>query len=136
MVSISIIARDNTLEKQEISNLLKLATVQAGDKDYNSAIESLTRAYSLMTTVATEWPISTFFRLARYLHLSGRYPEALDWLQNLHDNLDSKCDAREKLYKEWGWMQGGNKAAKIPKKIRNNLRREIEQEIDLYKERQ
>ncbi|QXP85766.1 tetratricopeptide repeat protein [Methylococcus sp. Mc7] len=136
MASISIVVRDKTPEETEISNLLKLATAQAGDKDYDSAISSLRRAYSLMETVSTEWPITTYFRLARYLHLSDRYPEAIEWLQDLHDNLDSRCDAREALYKEWGWMQGRNKPAKISKTVRNNLRRTIKQEIALYKERQ
>ena len=136
MASISIVVRDKTPEETEISNLLKLATVQAGDKDYESAIESLRRAYSLMETVSTEWPIRTYFRLARYLHLSGKYHEAIDWLQNLHDNVDSASDAREALYKEWGWMQGRNKPAKIPKTLRNNLRKIFKQEIGLYMERQ
>lgn len=136
MASISIVVRDKTPEEAEISNLLKLATAQAGDKDYDSAIGSLRRAYSLMETVPTEWPITTYFRLARYLHLSGRYREAIEWLQDLHDNLDSRCNAREALYKEWGWMQGRNKPAKISKTVRNNLRRIIKQEIALYEERQ
>lgn len=135
MASITIVARDKTPKETEISNLLKLATVQAGDKDYQSAIESLRRAYSLMETVSTEWPIRTYFGLARYLHLSGKYHEAIDWLKNLHDNVDSASDAREALYKKWGWMQG-NKPAKIPKTLRNNLRRIIKQEICLYMERQ
>lgn len=136
MVNISIVARDNTREEKEISDLLKLATAQAGDKDYDSAIQSLKRAYSLMATVSTEWPISAYFRLARYLHLSGKYLDALDWLQQLHDNLDFTCDAREQLYKKQGLMQSGNKPARISKTIRNNLRREVNDEISLYKERQ
>lgn len=136
MTTISIIARDKTAEETKISDLLKLATVQAEDKDYDSAIDSLRCAYSLMETVATEWPIRTYFRLARYLHLSGRFAEALDWLKNLHDNVDSTCNAREQLYKEWGWMQGRNQPAKISKTLRNNLRRVVKQEIELYMERQ
>ncbi len=136
MTTISIIARVKTEEETKISDLLKLATVQAEDKDYDSAIDSLRCAYSLMETVATEWPIRTYFRLARYLHLSGRFAEALDWLKNLHDSVDATCNAREQLYKQWGWMQGRNKPAKISKTLRNNLRRIIKQEIELYIERQ
>lgn len=136
MANTSIIVRDKTPDETEISNLLKCATAQAGDKDYDSAIGSLRRAYSLMETASTEWPINTYFRLARYLHLSGRYPDAIEWLQDLHDKLDLRCDAREVLYKEWGWMQGRNKPAKISKTVRNNIRLTIKQEIGLYKERQ
>lgn len=136
MASISIVLRDDTQEETEISNLLKLATVQAGDKDYDSAIKSLERAYSLMPTVAAEWPIKTYFRLARYLHLSGKYNEALDWLQELHDSVDLRCDAREVLYKEWGWMQSAGRSATISKTLRNTQRKLIKQEITLYKERQ
>lgn len=132
----SIVVRDKSAEELEISNLLKLATARAKDKDYDSAISSLRRAYSLMETVSAEWPITTYFRLPRYLHLSGRYPEAIEWLQDLHDKLNSRCDAREALYKEWGWIQGRNKPAKISKIVRNNLRRIIKQEIALYMERQ
>lgn len=136
MASISIVVRDRTPEETEISNLLKLATAQAGEKNYDAAIASLKRAYSLMEAVATEWPINTYFRLARYLHLSGKYLEALDWLQRLHDNVDASCDAREALYKEWGWMQGRSKPSTISKTLRNNLRRAVKQEISLYIERQ
>lgn len=136
MVEISIVRRDKTPEETEISNLLKLAMTQAGDKGYDSAINSLRRAYSLMEKVSTEWPINTYFRLARYLHLSGKYQDAIDWLQGLHDSVDSVCDAREALYKEWGWMQAGNKPAKISKTLRNNLRRTIKREIQLFTGRQ
>lgn len=136
MVEISIVLRDKTPEETEISNLLKLATTQAGDKDYDSAINSLQRAYLLMENAPTEWPISTYFRLARYLHLSGKYHEAIDWLQRLHDNVDSACAARESLYNEWGWMQAGSKPLKISKTVRNNLRRMVKREIQLFTERQ
>jgi len=119
-----------------ISDLLKLATSQANDKDYPSAITSLRRAYALMETASTEWPEKTYFRLARYLHLSGDYEGAISWLQQLLDGFDARCDAREQLYKQWGWMQGGGKPATIPKSVRNNVKREIKDEIALFKERE
>lgn len=134
--NISIVSRDKTAKETEISDLLKLATVHADNKDYDSAISVLRRAYFLMEGEGAEWPIRTFFRLSRYLHLSGRYDEALEWLGNLHDNMDSKCDAKERLYKEWGWTQGNGKPMKISKALRNNLRGIIKREIALYKERQ
>ena len=67
-------------------------------------------AYSLMEVVSTEWGIKAYFRVARYYHLAGRYEDALSLLQKLHDNVDIAADAREKLYKEWGWMQKGGPA--------------------------
>jgi tetratricopeptide (TPR) repeat protein len=124
------------MDEDKISELLKLATVQARDKDYDAAIHSLELAYDLMETVGTEWPIKTYFRLPRYLHLSGQFDEAITWLQEFLENLDSRCDAREELYREWGWMQKGKKPATIPKSARSKLRRSVREEIAVFKERE
>lgn len=136
MQSISIIARNPTDQKTKISDLLKQATAQAGNKDYEAAITSLRCAYSLMESVAIEYPITTYFRLARYLHLSGNYAEAVQWLRYLLDSLDARFDAREALYKQWGWMQSRNKYATIPKVVRNNVKRQIKRELEVFAERQ
>lgn len=125
----------NDTHHMEIRELLKRATAQAKEKYYDSAIESLLRAYHLMETCSTEWPIKTYFRAARYHHLAGRYEEALNWLQGLHDNVDAKADAREKLYKEWGWRQKGG-FAKVSKRVRNAYRKVIKDEIELLNTRQ
>lgn len=89
-----------------------------------------------MENAPTEWPVKTYFRLARYLHLSGDFEGSICWLQQLLDGLDAQCDAREHLYKEWGWMQSGGKPATIPKSLRSNMKREIKDEISLFKERE
>ena len=136
MPSISIVARDPTPAEAEISDLLKQATAQADDKDYDAAVASLRRAYSLMESVATEWPIRTYFRLARYLHLSGNYDAAVQWLRSPLDNLDQRFDAREALYKEWGWMQSKGKYATISKEVRKNVKNVIRNELVVFAERQ
>ncbi|MGZ8236347.1 MAG: hypothetical protein ACXWTY_00555 [Methylobacter sp.] len=125
----------NDIDHEEIRNLLKRATVQANDKDYDAAIGSLSKAYALMTTCSTEWPIKTYFRLARYHHLADRYEEALSWLQGLYDDVDITADARELLYKEWGWRQKGG-FAKVSKTQRNTYRKIIDDEIVLLNTRQ
>lgn len=125
----------NDTHHMEIRELLKRATAQAKEKYYDSAIESLLRAHHLMETCSTEWPIKTYFRVARYHHLAGRYDQALDWLQALHDNVDAKADAREKLYKEWGWRQKGG-FSKVSKRLRDAYRKVIEDEIELLNTRQ
>lgn len=125
----------NDVDHEEISNLLKKATVQANDKDYDAAIVSLSKAYGLMATCSTEWPPKTYFRLARYHHLAGRYEEALSWLQGLYDDVDTTADARELLYKEWGWRQKGG-FAKVSKTQRNTYRKIIDDEIVLLNMRQ
>lgn len=122
--------------EEEISTLLKLATSQANEKDYESAIASLRRAYALMESASTEWPMKTYFRLARYLHLLGDFEGSISWLQQLLNGLDAHCDAREQLYKQWGWMQSGGKPATIPKSLRSNMKREIKEEITLFKGRE
>lgn len=127
--------RAKTPQELEISALLKKATVQAKDKDYDAAIAGLLRAYSLMETVYTEWGIKPYFRVARYHHLAGRYEDALSWLQGLYDNVDASFDAREKLYEKWGMMQKGG-PLKIPKLVRDNYRNVIRKEIDLLMTRQ
>ena len=119
-----------------IADLLKQATAQAGDKHYEEAIATLRDAYARMETASQEWPIETYFRLGRYLHLSGHYEEAVAWLRQLHDTLDARYDAREQIYKQWGWMQGRGKPAKIPKTVRNAERKIIKREIEVYAERQ
>ena len=53
-MGISIGVRAKTPQELEISSLLKKATVQAKEKDYDAAIAGLLRAYSLMETVGTE----------------------------------------------------------------------------------
>lgn len=126
----------NNVHHDEIRDLLKKATVQANDKDYDTAIASLSRAYELMATCSTEWPIKTYFRLARYHHLAGRYEEARAWLQSLYDNVDKAADARELLYKHWGWMQARDQFAKISQKLRFNRKNTIADEIDLLNTRQ
>jgi len=125
----------NNVDHDEIRDLLKQATIHANDKDYDTAIASLSRSYGLMTTCSTEWPIKTYFRLARYHHLAGRYQEARDWLQGLYDNVDLTADAREQLYKKWGWRQKGG-FAKISQTLRNNYRKIIDDEIVLLNTRQ
>jgi hypothetical protein len=125
----------NDVDHEEIRNLLKRATVQANDKDYDAAIGSLSKAYALMTACSTEWPIKTYFRLARYHHLADRYEEALSWLQGLYDDVDITADARELLYKEWGWRQKGG-FAKVSKTQRNTYRKIIDDEIVLLNTRQ
>ncbi len=134
--SATVVARDRTEAEEEIGRLLRHATSQADHKDYEAAIDSLMLAYRLMDEVPTEWPIRTYFRLARYLHLSGKYEQAMQWLHQLHETLDAWYDAREALYKTWGWMQGRNKPASVPKAVRKNLRSLIENEIALYARRQ
>jgi hypothetical protein len=123
MFSTGAIVRDKAADETEISSLLKLATTQAGEKSYGEAVSSLRRAYSLMQFVATEYPIATYFRLERYLHLSGDYETTIQWLQGLYDSLDDRFSAREALYEHWGWRQSGNKPVKISKTLRNNIRK-------------
>jgi tetratricopeptide (TPR) repeat protein len=125
----------NDTDHAEIRELLKKATAQANEKNYDSAIASLLRAYELMKTCSTEWGIKTYFRVARYHHLAGRYEEALQWLLQLHDNVDADADARELLYKVWGWRQKGG-FAKISKTLRSTSKRLIKEEIELLKTRQ
>ena len=125
----------NNLVYTEIRKLLKKATVHAKEKDYDSAIVSLLKAYRLMETCSTEWGIRTYFRAARYHHLAERYDDALNWLQTLHDNVDTTADAREELYKKWGWMQKGG-PSKVSKKIRDTYRKIINNEIELLMTRQ
>ena len=119
----------------EIRELLKKATALANTKDYEAAIKCLLRAYELMASCSTEWGIKAYFRAARYYHLAGRYDDARAWLQQLHDNVDTTADAREVLYKKWGWRQKGS-FAKISKTIRNNYRELIWAEINLLNARQ
>ena len=121
---------------EEISSLLKKATSQAKEKDYDAAINSLSSAYELMITCSTEWPIKTYFRLARYHHLAGRYEDARSWLQELYDNVDKTADAREHLYKQWDRMQSRNQFAKISPELRYNRKNAIADEIDLLTARQ
>ncbi|MCL7420859.1 MAG: tetratricopeptide repeat protein [Methylobacter sp.] len=125
----------NDTDHAEIRELLKKATAQAKEKNYDSAISSLLRAHELMKTCSTEWGIRAYFRVARYHHLAGRYDEALQWLQQLHDNVDADADAREVLYKAWGWRQKGG-FAKVSKKLRSTSKRLIKEEIELLKTRQ
>ena len=73
--------------------------------------------------------------MARYHHLAGRYEEALSWLQGLYDDVDTTADARELLYKEWGWRQKGG-FAKVSKTQRNTYRKIIDDEIVLLNMRQ
>ena len=120
---------------EEIKDLLKRATAES-DNDYALAILTLHKAYSLMDFCQTEWPIETYFRLSRYMHLSDRYHEAIDWLQNLHDTVDTKSDEREVLYKKWGIRTNRNRFAKIKKSERNTKRKIIKREIELYQKRQ
>lgn len=125
----------NDLDHAEIRELLKTSTEQAREKLYDSAIESLLKAYDLMKTCSTEWGTKEYFRVARYHHLAGRYDEALNWLEQLHDNVDSYADVRELLYKEWGWRQNGG-FAKVSKTLRNKRREVIRAEIELLNTRQ
>jgi hypothetical protein len=126
----------NNAHHDEIRDLLKNATVQANTKDYDAAIVSLSLAYELMATCSTEWPIKTYFRLARYHHLAGRYEDARDWLKSLYDNVDKVADARELLYEQWGWMQTRDKFAKVSPERRYNSKNTIADEIDLLTARQ
>lgn len=119
----------------KIRELLKNATNQAREKEYDSAITSLLTAYELMKTCSTEWGTKVYFRVARYQHLAGRYDEALRWLQQLHDNVDAYADAREVLYKKWGWMQKDG-FSKISGALRNKQREIIQAEIELLNTRQ
>ena len=121
--------------RNDISKLLKDATVLAKDKNYDEAISILLKAYELMKVVETEWGIKTYFRVARYHHLAGRYEDALSWLKFLYDDVDNKANDREKLYKEWGWFnENGN--LKIPLRLRNTFREIILEEINLLNYRQ
>jgi len=118
-----------------IRELLKKATAQAGEKEYDLAIASLLRAYELMKTCSTEWGLKEYFRVARYYHLAGRYDDAFKWLQQLHDRVDADADARETLYQQWGWRQKGG-FSKVSKTIRDKKRELIEAEIALLNTRQ
>jgi tetratricopeptide (TPR) repeat protein len=109
---------------REISELLKLATAQANRDEYDAAIASLRMAYALMESETIAWPIETLFRLARYLHLSGRYAEAMDWLNHLHGTVDARFDARERLNKACGLMPW-----KLPKALRKIEKGIIKEEI-------
>lgn len=136
MFSTGIIVRDKAADETEISSPLKLATTQAGEKSYGEAVSSLRRAYSLMQFVATEYQIATCFRLARYLHLSGDYEAAIQWLQGLYDSLDDRYNAREALYEHWGWMQSENKPVRTSKTLRNNVKKMFKREIEVFSDRQ
>lgn len=125
----------NNANHTEIGDLLKAATVQAKEKHYEAAIASLLRAYDLMQDCSTEWGIKTYFRVARYYHLSGDYPQAMQWLQDLHGNVDTTADAREALYRQWEWRQKGG-FAKVSRTMRNSTRKVIKAEIELYKTRE
>lgn len=125
----------NNADHAEIRELLKYATALAKEKDFDNAIANLLTAYKLMETCSTEWGIKAFFRVARYHHLAGRYDVAIEWLQQLHDNVDAYADAREILYKEWGWLGKGG-YAKVSKTVRNINKKCIKEEIALYKTRQ
>jgi len=126
----------NNSDHDEIRELLKKATAQANEKHFDTAIESLFRAYKLMETCSTVWGIKTYFRLARYHHLAGRYDEALKWLQQLYDNVDANANAREALYKKYSWRQEDGGFAKISKATRDTERDIILAEIDLLNRRQ
>lgn len=115
-----------------IRDLLKDATAFARDKSYDAAIYSLLKAYKLMETCSTEWGTKEYFRIARYQHLAGRYDEALKWLQDLYDTVDSRADAREALYEQWGFRQKDG-FAKISATLRNKQRQVILAEIQLLK---
>ncbi len=119
----------------EIRELLKTATVQAREKEYDAAIASLTRAYELMKNCSTEWGIKEYFRVARYHHLAGRYDDATNWLQQLYDNVDANADAREILYQQWGWRQKGG-FSKVSQEARESRRHVICDEMELFKKRQ
>lgn len=135
MVNVKVTFNDPSPEVQEISRLLKLATKLADERHYDAAIENALRAYSLMESVVTQWPIETYFRVARYLHLSERHREAVEWLQMLHGNVDSMCDAREALYRQNGLMMSRDEPAKISQELRESMREQINSRIDLYQRR-
>jgi len=119
----------------EASELLKKATVQAKSSDYDAAIDSLLLAYSKMKLSNTEWGFKTYFRVARYHHLAGRFDEALQWLQNLYASVDEYFDGRERMYEQFGYRQKGG-FLKVSAHVRLNCKNITADEIDLLVKRQ
>jgi hypothetical protein len=118
MSTISIVARDPTPDEARISALLRESTAHKGAKDYDAAIACLREAYGLMEGVSTTWGFKDYFRLPRCLHLAGRYGEAIDELQRLHDGLADY----EKRRKAAGFFP---RDATVQRNIRSMIKREI-----------
>jgi tetratricopeptide (TPR) repeat protein len=119
-----IVTTDNA-DVRRIGDLLKESTARKDEADYAGAEACLREAYRLMEDVGVEWPITTFLRLPRVLHLAGRYDEAIKEFDCLLADLEPRFARRDHKF-----------GRKTSKKLINIARRAIQDDLELTQVRE
>lgn len=92
--SFSTSIRENTAEEEEAKKLLKEATKLKDQKDLESAILCLRKAYDLMADSSISYSTTTYLRLPLYLQQAGHFEESIDEFETLLNETPDKI-ARE-----------------------------------------